>query len=698
MSDPLSIAGLVTGLISLYSTCRDCYIFFSNVRNCDKSATICARELGIQEAIFKSWGTYWEIIQFEKTPGDGDSTRSPSKKLQDYLSRHPYKASGLADAFFCIAGLLTDREDLLGKYGLGTQPRDERAFTSDNQDLRISSLIKPGANSYKTLDGLESKSQGFRRRLGLLQKCKWALSDQQRFKTLIADLKRHNDSLYILCPDMAFQAMQLNFVMDYIVRHDSSDDFKSLPSFASQQPADPYHTGPSQQSFPMLIDLAEIKSNVRKMTRPISEQDEREILSFREEELQLDHDNFGNFEETVASRRYMALWTEKKEVIYIEMKSYETSKRADPKVRTMILQLGRVLRDESCVRQLHALKCLGLVDFVDRKMIGLIYQLPKGLGLRRRGVPLQDFHIRSPRELLEGYEGDSPPNLGRRFEIARKLAKSVAFLHASGWLHKNICPESVFFFPSVEGEIRRTQDGIDWDSPYLAGYDYSRASQTKTQEGFDIDANTEIPTAQPPEEMSYSEQIKRVSFAPVPSDDPGTKLGSSSADLSDSPSSFDLEESLPSSEAEPIRNPVPPVPPPAAERGLGTPHPGWARSPMAAQIHLSFRHHPVKLADPNQRYCPAFDIYSLGILLFEVGTWSSVSAIMENVEVPRNPFQVRRMLLSWLERPLTSSCGETYWNVVRECLSVDPAESEEELEEQRYLCTRIAGELAQCSA
>ncbi|KAI1749368.1 prion-inhibition and propagation-domain-containing protein [Xylaria castorea] len=693
--DPLSIAGLVTGLISLYSTCRECYVFFSNVRNSDKSSTICARELGIQEAIFKSWGTYWEIVQFKKTPGDSDSTRPSSRKLQEYLSCHPYKASGLADAFFCIAGLLTDREELLGKYGLGTQPRDGKDVTSDGHDLRISSLIRPGANSYTTLDGLESKSHGFRRRLGLLQKYKWALSDYQRFKTLIADLRRHNDSLYMLCPDTAFQAMQLNFVIDYMIHHDSSDDLKSLSSFASQQPVDPYHTGPSQQSFPMLIDLAEIKSNVQNMTRPFSEQDEREILSFKEEELQLDHDNYGNFEETVASRRYMALWTEKKEVVYIEMKSYETSKRADPKVRTMILQLGRVLRDESCVRQLRALKCLGLVDFVDRKMIGLVYQLPNGLGLRRRGVPLQDFHIRSPRELLEGYEGDSPPSLGRRFEIARQLAKSVAFLHASGWLHKNICPESVYFFPSVKGEIRRTRDGIDWDNPYLAGYDYSRASQTETQEGIHFDANTEPPTAPLPEERSYSEQTRKVSFAPVQLDGLEAQLRSIS------PTSFDSDEIPSPTKAIRNNNLVPPglpVASPSGERDLGTPHPQWTLSPMAAQIHLSFRHHPVKLANPNQRYCPAFDIYSLGILLFEVGTWRSVSAIMENVEVPRNPFQVRRMLLSWLESPLTSGCGETYWNVVRECLSVDPAESEEELEEQRYLCTKIAGDLAQCLA
>ncbi|KAI0192871.1 prion-inhibition and propagation-domain-containing protein [Xylaria flabelliformis] len=694
--DPLSIAGLVTGLISLYSTCRDCYTFFTEVRNCEKSSIISARELGIQEAIFGSWGTYWEIIQFEKTPGDGDSTRPSSKKLQQYLSRHPYKASGLADAFFCIAGLLTDRNELLGKYGLGTQPRDGKDSASDGQDLRILSLTRPGVNSNAMLDGLESKSQGFRHRLGLLKKCKWALSDHQRFKTLIADLRRHNDSLYVLCPDTAFQAMQLNFVMDYIMHHDSSDDLKLLPSLASQQPADPYQTGPSQQSLPMLIDLAEIKVNVQNMTRPFSEQDEREILSFQEEDLQLDHDNYGHFQETVSSRRYMALWTEKKEVVYIEMKSYETSKRADPKVRTMILQLGRVLRDESCVRQLHALKCLGLVDFVDRKMIGLVYQLPNGLGLRRRGVPLQDFHIRSPRELLEGYEGDSPPSLGRRFEIARKLAKSVAFLHASGWLHKNLCPESVYFFPSVEGEIRRTRDGIDWDNPYLAGYDYSRASQTETQEGLYIDTNIEPSTAPLPDERSHGERIKRVSFAPDPLGGLNAQLRPDTADRPDSPSSIDPGE-IPSP-TEVYRNLAAQVATPSGERDLGTPHPQWTLSPMAAQIHLNFRHHPVKLANPNQRYCPAFDIYSLGILLYEVGTWRSVSAIMDGIEVPKNPFQVRRLLLGWLEGPLTSGCGETYWNVVRECLSVDPAESEEELEEQKYLCTRIAGDLAQCLA
>ena len=51
--------------------------------------------------------------------------------------------------------------------------------------------------------------------------CVWSLEDREKFKAMIADLKSHNDTLYMLCPDEAVEAMNLNLPVDYLASRES---------------------------------------------------------------------------------------------------------------------------------------------------------------------------------------------------------------------------------------------------------------------------------------------------------------------------------------------------------------------------------------------------------------------------------------------------------------------------------------------
>jgi hypothetical protein len=115
------------------------------------------------------------------------------------------------------------------------------------------------------------------------------------------------------------------------------------------------------------------------------------------------------------------------------------------------------------------------------------------------------------------------------------------------------------------------------------------------------------------------------------------------------------------------------------------------------RVTLDRRHHPSKIADPDRRYCHAFDVYSLGIALVEIGLWCRIETLTRSIR-EHDPFQFRRVMIRSLEDELRFGCGEVYTKVVLACLTVDPEHSEIGLAEQRELCARIAADLAQCRA
>lgn len=63
---------------------------------------------------------------------------------------------------------------------------------------------------------------------------------------------------------------------------------------------------------------------------------------------------------------------------------------------------------------------------------------------------------------------DSSVTLGDRFVFARQLAKSIAYIHTFGFVHKSVRPENVLVFPGTS------------PTSYLAGFDNFRKEEGKT--------------------------------------------------------------------------------------------------------------------------------------------------------------------------------------------------------------------------
>lgn len=114
----MEVAGLVVGIVGLYTACQSCYSLFSDAKNAEASTILAARELDIHGSILKAWACYWEI---KPTPPKVDSKKDEgqiSQKLARYLERNQYKAMGIAAALQCIGDVLSDKQKLLATYGV----------------------------------------------------------------------------------------------------------------------------------------------------------------------------------------------------------------------------------------------------------------------------------------------------------------------------------------------------------------------------------------------------------------------------------------------------------------------------------------------------------------------------------------------------------------------------------------------------
>jgi len=122
------------------------------------------------------------------------------------------------------------------------------------------------------------------------------------------------------------------------------------------------------------------------------------------------------------------------------------------------------------------------------------------------------------------------------------------------------------------------------------------------------------------------------------------------------------------------------------------------RNPMTkrpADINLDYYQHPDKRRNPTLRYSRAFDIYSLGCLLLEIGCWKPLHHL---VDIDMDPETVQRQLQTVAVK-LDGMMGSIYGSVVRKCLGIVARErTEAELWELSKFCSDIAASLDKCYA
>ncbi|KAH7161725.1 hypothetical protein EDB81DRAFT_925353 [Dactylonectria macrodidyma] len=188
----------------------------------------------------------------------------------------------------------------------------------------------------------------------------------------------------------------------------------------------------------------------------------------------------------------LAVFLPASQTAFLERHSYTRESQESEAVLEDILKLGHLLRGQPVTEGLLSLQLYGLVQL--KGEIRFIYKLPPAIAAHWRGGPSDDVSVRRPVHLsqmlspsLDSRDKSWRPPLGLRFELAWQLVRAIIFLHASGWLHKNIRPESVVFFrePNENSTGDNIANGVDLDHPFLLGYEYSRPEDTANNETVD---------------------------------------------------------------------------------------------------------------------------------------------------------------------------------------------------------------------
>ncbi|KAL7899375.1 prion-inhibition and propagation domain-containing protein [Trichoderma sp. SZMC 28014] len=750
----MDITSFAISIADLYTTCREGYNFFTTVQKAEAESFVHVRELEIQQSILKSWGFHWQIQrEYGSEPEHSGNASQKQTKLQKYLSSNQFKAEGVLKTLSALADTLSDQEKLTKRYGIHLHTTQAIRDGSDlNHNVQL--VIKD-----PKIEDVEPVIKEVKNRLSILKKFKWASKDKEKFEKLIAELKSHSDSLYRLCPENAFESMNIYFIMECLYKQESPAGLRWMSKFATQQAL---VDGKSsvRQGYELLASAATLKASVNENRD--GKKDDRTLTKTDEKQHELRYLGKG-----------LALYNE--QVVYVEMRDYhgptpkltpeqkkqvrrrnrprvvqfheeqiikrayydeygtrhideydsiddseedvepiEIVRPADPVLRNLIGNFFHTFHGANKMGSVYGLDVVGMIDHTEGEHKGycsILYKLPDMAGVQGRGRPAEDLKLRAPVTLqsLLTYSQKQGIRyrcaLGARFKLAKKLVRAVCLLHSSGWLHKNIRAESVLYFPEHGDELPEgryeAETKIDISKPVLMGYIFSR-----------------------PDDIIY------------PIIQPSTQTGDDLFDIGRRPEAGPTKISRVSYEEVDVRA--------GFRRRMGTPHFGSiygrrmqgneavAERTKVTNIRgftLDYYQHPAKHADPKRQYRHAYDVYSLGILLLEIGLWEKLRDYEElrdynysrsgldvhtvRFEADRETdreaghdagydeedhYERRRWICrEYLDR-LRWTCGDTYADAVLSCLMIDSSDDEMARASERELCARIIADLEGCQA
>jgi len=724
----MDAAGLAVSIAALYTTCRDCYNFFTTVKTAEAESSAHLRELVIQQSILKAWGFHWQIQNEDGSePEHSDHTRRKRTKLHEYLLSNRFKAEGVFNTLSALADTLSNQEKLIKRYGIQLQPA--QAIQDGSQPTNNVQLTIPNT----TIEDVKPVISEVKNRLSVLNKFKWALKDRDNFKKLIVDLRSHSESLYRLCPENAFESMNIYLTMECLARQESPASLKWTSRLATQQ-AEVDGKSSVREGYELLASAATLKASVNE-NRGGEQADDRTLTSVNEEQREMSYLGKG-----------LALFEE--QVVYVEMRDYrgppleptpeqkqqvkrrrkrarflrslstdgmmtrryskaamdqiyeysssdeaeedvepiEMVRPADPKHRALIRNFFNTFQGANMRESVYGLDIAGMIDHTEGEHKGhcsILYKLPGTIGVQSRERPAENLMLRAP-VTLQSLLGTKQKQgirstLGARFKLARKLVRAVCLLHSSGWLHKNIRAESVMFFPehvsALQEDRYEIKIEIDVSKPILMGYIFSRPD--------DVSIRKNPPSAPQTEEHSDQPRRHRSDMTTI-WDDP-------------------MDE-----KAKSRRRPgTPRVDSIYGRNMLGkVAVPEQTKETNISGFTLDYYQHPAKHADPKRVYRHAYDVYSLGILLLEVGLWEKLknyedsrSGYNKNPDYDEEDHYERRRWIcrEYLDR-LRWACGDTYADVVLSCLMIDSSDDEVAKASERELCARIVADLEGCQA
>jgi len=151
-------------------------------------------------------------------------------------------------------------------------------------------------------------------------------------------------------------------------------------------------------------------------------------------------------------------------------KNDEEGQRPPTFVENRISKMAKLLRDREKPAEFRVPECLGYVRDLNECRLGFVFTLDAA-SEPPNGPPIS---------LLELLSSRRKPSLTTRIKIASLVSSSVWYLHSTHWLYKGLRSENIVF---------QSPEALSAPLPLLCGFDYSRPA--------DVDETTERPLQNP---------------------------------------------------------------------------------------------------------------------------------------------------------------------------------------------------------
>ncbi|KAJ2897137.1 hypothetical protein MKZ38_004955 [Zalerion maritima] len=447
------IHSLITSVVDLAPVAREGFTVHKEILAADKTMAVQFGRLEIQQKMYDEWRGYWR-----------DESR-----LRSFAKEHPSMVRRMLKQIAILTQALTDATGLEHRFSFAKTERP-RQIEEDVSSFRFDDL------SPSIVDTFRARAKA---NLSFIQKCRYVLRskrDLPQLNALLEIIKDCNVALRDLSPPLDSGMLMRSEI----------DPLKTLPHPHLKRLAEAAACEAKLTDEPSEATRYHDLSLAAQFTAVLKYETAKPVFRFGPQDVHIDASyELGKYE-TMALLFDYPLKGEKRVVLIEWVKD-----GGRPERRKEVYDLALVLAASKPGAMLIA-SCYGVIEDPKYGRVGLVLAPPPHIrsGLPKMLPPGTVSAFRMPvslRDLITRKQASTGSgdimDLSLRFTIAQRLLDAVHVMHSTTWVHKNIRPDSIIFFPSRErsksgamGPSLSKPQAYALDAPLLVGFNHIRSS------------------------------------------------------------------------------------------------------------------------------------------------------------------------------------------------------------------------------
>lgn len=219
----------VVGLAALFSTCIETLDTLAAAARYSVDREILHTKIEVERLRLMIWGESAGLTDIDPSRPEDESAYD--RDFLDESLRGAALRSAVAGLLACFSNYFEDIEQLRSRYGLSTQKQNqEKESTPVMTEAPTRQMLL--ATFQKTYARFQQRTAKVQASTSTFKKAKWAVTDERKFRNLIAELKAVNDSLDSLLP--AIRAKTRVQMRTAIMRSNDVDQLQNLVTAADQ--------------------------------------------------------------------------------------------------------------------------------------------------------------------------------------------------------------------------------------------------------------------------------------------------------------------------------------------------------------------------------------------------------------------------------------------------------------------------------